>query len=362
MSSIGGSFQLKHGRDVPFLYLDGTADAAIARLAFGCDLVCRRHPVERKAEVTQVLGCNFAKRRLCSETQAQQVLTKKILHENLLLKHWVEEVLERFSEAAVFGSRGIVRSLNINDPSRVGHFGALRGQNRWEDRDTVVIIGREQPSYREVEWRARAYAAAAGDAFNSGDYHKVARGIRTRGGVQSVDVMVHPDLWGDRVLRQIREAEIEQAIDRVRLIHNENPKHVYLLSPVVVDVTVDKVEAWRTFKKGGTRIEQAIEKHGVVYLSPTDCARYMPDIWSSKQLAATDLPTAKEMSKTPCRFIYEGGFDGKCPLLVEFSLKTSKGRSARKKSALVFAGEADVRTRLEALTGPLADFLIKDVT
>ena len=101
-----------------------------------------------------------------------------------------------------------------------------------------------------------------------------------------------------------------------------------------------------------------VKRHGVLFLSPTDCARYMPEIWSSKQLAATNLPTAKELSKSPCRFIYEGEFDGKCPRYVAYWPETQTGRKSFRKTALVFAEEADARDRLEVLTGPLAKFQI----
>ncbi|WP_210093711.1 hypothetical protein [Ruegeria sp. HKCCSP346] len=350
--------ELKHGLEVPFLYLDGTADPDMARIAFGADLDCHRYPVERHAEITQVLGCNFAKRRLCDETQGRQKLTPKILSENQRLKSWLEEVTSRYPNAAVFGNRSVIKSLAISDPERAGHFGALRGQNRWEHHESVIIIGREQPPLDDLEATARAYAAAAGDDFSPGDYVTATRGIRTKKNVHSTEVKVHGDPWGDRVLRQIREAEIEQAMDRARLIHNPKPKQVILLSPVVVDATVDRIEPWRTFKKGGSRVAQAIARHAVVFLSPTDCAKYMPHIWASKQLAATDLPPAKEMSKDPCRFIYEGGFDGKCPLHVAFWPETPSGRKSRRRTAAVFAGEANARVRLEVLTGPLAKFQV----
>ncbi len=347
---------LKHGNDVPFLYLDGTADQELSRIAFGSDLECHHHPVERNAKITQVVGCNFSKRRLCQESQARQGLSTKILEENQRLKAWVEQVITRQPNAAVFANKSVLQSLDIINTERAGHFGALRGQNRWEGCPSALVIGREQPACQDIERIARAYAAATGDAFQSGEYTKVSRGIRLKGGVSPLEVVAHPDAWGDRILRQIREMEILQAMDRIRLIHNECPKNVYLLSPVVVDATVDRIEQWRSFKKGGTRIQRAVQSHDVIFLSPTDCARFMPDIWASKQLAAQDLPTAKEMSKAPFRFIYDGGFDGKCPIQVTFRLKNNAGRTSREKSALVFSDDRRARTKLEAVTGPLASF------
>lgn len=161
---------------------------------------------------------------------------------------------------------------------------------------------------------------------------------------------------GDRILRQIREAEIEQAMDRIRLIHNKVPKEVFLLTPVVANVTVDRIIEWRDFKRGGSNIERAIAKHGVLFLSPTDCARYMSDIWRSKQAAGTDPSRAKLMSKEPCRDILYGEFDGKSPpILVEFRPAIEAGRTARRRKALVFAPAHEARQKLEQFF-PVSEF------
>ncbi|CUJ83541.1 hypothetical protein PH7735_00276 [Shimia thalassica] len=343
--------ELAHGSSTPFLHLDGTADMDLAKIAFGNDLECHHYPVERHAHVTQIVGCNFAKRRLIEDSGNWSRLSDKQKAENRNLKKYVVDVLDRYPGAAVFSNKSIVQSLTVTDAARMGHFGALRGQNRWEDRDSVIVIGREQPSPRDVEARARAYAAAAGDAFVSGDFKQVSRGIRLRDGVKSIEVFAHPDKWGDRILRQIREKEIEQAIDRIRLIHNQNKKSVFLLSPVVIDITVDAISKWGDFKKGGTRIERAIREHGLVFLSPSDCARYMPHIWKSKQLASLDLKHAKAMSKEPFRYILHGEIDGEHPLALSFSLDATLHKNSRAIKALAFVDALNAINEIEVLTG-----------
>lgn len=120
------------------------------------------------------------------------------------------------------------------------------------------------------------------------------------------------------------------------------------MSPVVGDVTVDRVVKWRDFKKGGSNVDQAVAKHGLLFLSPTYCAKHMPKIWRSKQAAHNDLRRAKLLSKAPCRDILYGEFDGKSPpLLVEFWPAVEQGQRSRKKQALVFAPENQVREKLE---------------
>ncbi|WP_435138915.1 hypothetical protein [Pseudopelagicola sp. nBUS_19] len=348
--------KLKNINVRPFLYVDGTADPDLSRRLFGSDMEAHHYPVERNAKVTQVIGCNFAKRRLSVEAQDKQKLTDKIILENETLRGFVNDVIARHPEAAVFGTKAVISSLDIDQTGKAGHFGKLRGQNKWEQFDQAIVIGREQPGYLDVERIARAFASAAGEDFLSGDYVKQSRGIRMRRRAHAVDVLVHRDPWGDRILRQIREAEIEQAMDRIRLIHNKVPKEVFLLTPVVANVTVDRIIEWRDFKRGGSNIERAIAKHGVLFLSPTDCARYMSDIWRSKQAAGTDPSRAKLMSKEPCRDILYGEFDGKSPpILVEFRPAIEAGRTARRRKALVFAPAHEARQKLEQFF-PVSEF------
>ncbi|WP_108836321.1 hypothetical protein [Tateyamaria sp. Alg231-49] len=339
---------LKNVAHRPFLYLDGTANADMSRLLLGSDLETRHYPVARNAKVTQVVGCNFSKRRLSLAAQEKQTLTAKIRDENDTLRGYVNGVIARHPEAAVFGTKDVIASLDFDRLGRAGHFGKLRGQNRWEQFDQAIVIGREQPGYLDVERIARAYASAAREEFQSGDYVKQRRGIRMRNGSHEMDVFAHRDPWGDRVLQQIREAEIEQAMDRVRLIHNSERKEVFLMSPVVANVTVDRIVEWRDFKKGGSNVDKAIAKHGLLFLSPTDCAKHLPEIWRSKQAAQNDLKRAKLLSKEPYRDILYGELDGKSPpLLVEFWPAVEKGRRSRKKQALVFAPVYQVREKLE---------------
>jgi hypothetical protein len=60
------------------------------------------------------------------------------------------------------------------------------------------------------------------------------------------------------VLEQAREAEIVQAVDRLRLIHNSEPKRVYLLTSIPVDVTADRSLRWGELAEGGTGAELSL--------------------------------------------------------------------------------------------------------
>lgn len=348
---------LRHGKGVPFLHLDGTGDPDMARAIFGPDLIDNHLPIERNARITQVTGCNFAKRRICNlrndGTPADGVIAAK----NLALRADLDAVVTRHPDAVLFSNKSVIEAMGLAEDYRAGHFGALRGRNTWEAAPEVIVIGREQPGPQDVERTARAYAAACGDDFKAGDYRTEWRGIRMRDGkTQGIEVQRHPDPWGDRVLRQIREAEIEQAIDRVRLIHNAEPKAVYLLSPVVIDATIDRVIDWRDFKSGGTRIERAIEEYGVLPQNGADCARLIPAIWTDERTAQRDLKAEglnrqtvyKEYLYTKCRH--------KDRTVAEYKTPVKEGQREHLRRALIFAAPDQARALLERLAGALTTF------
>ena len=58
-------------------------------------------------------------------------------------------------------------------------------------------------------------------------------------------VEVHPDPRVQEFVEQVREQEIAQAIDRLRLVHREVPAEVFVLSNIVLPVTVDRLVNWR---------------------------------------------------------------------------------------------------------------------
>jgi hypothetical protein len=56
---------------------------------------------------------------------------------------------------------------------------------------------------------------------------------------------VHPDRRVQAVVEQVREAEMVQAIDRLRLIHSEREKLVLILCNIPLDLPIDELVTWR---------------------------------------------------------------------------------------------------------------------
>ena len=77
------------------------------------------------------------------------------------------------------------------------------------------------------------------------------------GSTQSVKVKVHPDRRVQAVVEQAREAEMLQAIDRLRLIHSPRKKIVCILCNIPLDIPVDELVTWKQLT-GDRRLNDAL--------------------------------------------------------------------------------------------------------
>ena len=76
-------------------------------------------------------------------------------------------------------------------------------------------------------------------------------------------------------------------------------KRVYILSNVVLDITVDRVETWREAKAGGTRIARAFAEGGVLPLTDRQAVTAYPHIFKAKSVAYRDLAPVLEAVDPP---------------------------------------------------------------
>jgi hypothetical protein len=180
----------------------------------------------------------------------------------------------------------------------VAHFGNIRGTNEFEDHEVVIVLGREQPSPRDAERLAMATWY---------DTKRPIRGIPagTKGQVQypyrerrytmrhrserQVRVRVHPDRRVQAVVAQIREAEMIQAIDRLRLIHSPREKTVIILCNIPLDIPVDELVTWRELV-ADNRLAAALEicdENGweALPLEPGELTRLFSEFWGTEKAA-----------------------------------------------------------------------------
>ena len=174
------------------------------------------------------------------------------------------------------------------------HFGNLRGLNDFEGYDNVIIVGREQLSSNALEdharglwWDAETALLSLEDAKGSKPLpksHRTYRGSEFK----TAQVSIHPDPRVQLVLEQVREAESEQAIDRLRLLRPPvgQQRQVFILSSVPLNVSVNHFYGWKQLQQCLALMEEA---DGVLPLNPAHMMVRCP-------IAATSIGKARDMS------------------------------------------------------------------
>jgi hypothetical protein len=245
----------------------------------------------------------------------------------------------------------------------IAHFGNIRGTNEFQDHQIVIVLGREQPSARDAERQARAIwydTARPIQCIKPGlgvrrlvQYPYRVRPYAMRDGSQRhVEVRVHPDRRVQAVVEQTREAEMVQAIDRLRLIHSPRQKTVCILCNIPLDIPVDELVTWRELA-GDSRLVRALEKceengWGALPLAAEKLSELFPELW------ATAKAVERWRSKNPLgSFISIIRVWG---VIVEY-----KPRSQRPWSKALVRHGADASEALAAVLGkPAEDIRVRE--
>jgi hypothetical protein len=121
------------------------------------------------------------------------------------------------------------------------------------------------------------------------------------GSTQTEWIDQHPDPRVNAILQQHREREIEQAVDRLRLIYDIDPKDVFLLTNIPIEAEITATATWPQLRDAGLNrigrtILQSIEQVGTITVGAQDYEaavlpfgreprRCFPEIWPSLQSA-----------------------------------------------------------------------------
>jgi hypothetical protein len=175
----------------------------------------------------------------------------------------------------------------------LNHFGNIRVLDTYKDFDAVLIISRNQPPIKGLEAVARAlyFDSHAPLNLDVEDLEIETRGyLHTNGLKVGIPTQVHPDPRVQALLELIREAETLQAVDRIRLVHAELPKHVYILSNVPLSIPVDHLLTWEQIISGATKLSEAwYRAEGVLPLGKAWLAENVPDQFPTEGIAKSYL-------------------------------------------------------------------------
>ncbi|WP_370159000.1 hypothetical protein [Limimaricola soesokkakensis] len=355
-------------RDVPVLHLDGTGDGDLARAWFGPRVQHFHHPVERLGTATYIDRHKFSTVSLTGVCPITGHPRNADRAEDVR-DHW-RRVFARHPGSYVAMPKQALQAFGNLSGHVVTWFGALRGRNIAEHCKTAIVIGRQQPTVRDIERKARALAVALDRPFATllnlpgksyADYPTRREGLRMRdGSVHGIEVAYHPDATAQLVLRQVRDAEATQALDRIR--PHFKPKNLIFAGGAIPDVTFDRSTDWRTFKTGGTPLARALERR-VLPLAPVELMRAHPDLWSNRKAVQRDagindlfeaVQTGHPVLESP--YIRDVPVEQPVQLVTYSRPPTGTGRGQRARSfpALVFATEEDVPALFEQWLGEVS--------
>ena len=266
--------------------------------------------VERNSHVTQIYSAVNSrmrfKQRGAASNDEKQALQKQIDNTNQV----INMVRAKHGDTLVVGYKFMFPDKKGNAQNKSAifspegdyeytYFGGLRGSNDYSHCKAVVIIGRNQLPAHALESQAAALWWDSKKELNlTGELKQELRGYRAKNEKLGVWVDVCADPRTQLLMEMQRERETLQAIDRLRLMFNKDPKHVYVLSNVPLDITVDCLVTQtnlRTEKPEALALfEQALgsTKQGVLPVNPSYLVEHCSGIFSSIKQANKALKVA----------------------------------------------------------------------
>ncbi len=325
---------------VPVLFIDADLNEDVIKL-FRLDTKVINIPVERKAIVHQFNKTLSAYSRKKEHSQVTNqihtflnlfkadnktlIVTTKKLRQEL-----TGELDEQVKKTGLFGEASI------------NHYSNLRGLNEFKDYKTVVVLDRSQPNNVQLEQTAKALWFDGGISIttckNVGEktYPMHPRGLRMKDHSEEVvSVSYHPDRHVQLLLEINREAEITQAIDRLRLLRGSHDRQVFIATSIPVDITVDYYWDWNLLH----RLLQLLERSIVVPLHPEHFLRIFPED-TAKTLRGAEALCRKLKTTLPLIRLLINNY-------VVFEYKHADSRKAAK--ALISTSVKDPKQALERM-------------
>ena len=146
-----------------------------------------------------------------------------------------------------------VNHMNSCDKNFIGYFGDIRGINRFEECDTLVVLGRQKLSNHAIYNLSQLiFRQDIYDEINSKYEEKaykdyLAEGVKNKvfrmksGNHRSYGIVDYKQPECFYASNHFDKAEIYQALHRLRLIHGTDNKKLLLITDCVVDVSVDEL-------------------------------------------------------------------------------------------------------------------------
>lgn len=220
--------------------------------------------------------------------------------------HKVMGLLPRLSES--FGGLGIIATKTVKEAFQtqfeqitphLAHMGNMRGLDAMKDLPALAVIGRQEPSIQALELAARARFGPEIVDELTGQYERTPKPYHMADGQElGVYCHTHKSPRVQAILEQIREAEIEQAIGRVRAVNRDQPVPVFILSNIPTSLPVDHLVSMDDLQDAAKYWVWSTRAGGKPARSPQSMIDLCPDIWKTEKTAKNWLTHLNQVRST----------------------------------------------------------------
>jgi hypothetical protein len=372
--------------DAPLLFLDATAEEPVYKELWP-HAAFHRIDARRNAHVIQSYGAHFGKNSAVDRKPQAAARSLAALCRNV----------DTDGPGLVVTYEGLEDRVaaELADDGRwdTAHFNALRGIDRYRDHRACVVYGRPLPSAEAVEDMARALLYDSPRPIElDHEYHPRAEPLRVDRGKHAghrsdkpgpgigLKSLVHPDPRVDALRRMICEAEVTQAVDRLRSVRAQVPPLIVMLNQCATEVPVDELVPWQRLLEPAQLDRAAFDCGGVLPLDRQWLAANLPDRFRSADAAKRAIDRERQgRSIGTVRLEYysiDEGYqlnaatdtdaEGRAPRLKfipqfaararEYTYRPASRNGRRASSCWSVLSPAETERRLTEHVGPIQDF------
>jgi hypothetical protein len=217
--------EVNEGLPERMIWLDATGDPALYEALFGRKVEVIEPFVQRKGKMIQVVGRANNKRSLAGKDEEDNDVIDAERYGQVLeqVRHIIKQ--GGLKRAGIITYKTIAERLAADLPGvRTMHFYAARGSNTFEDVDGLIVIGTPQPSPINIDYLARMVFFDSMETFNRQWTPMLLPYAYTdaegKGKAYPINGYWH-DTKMQTILWQQREAEVQQAVHRARIINRD---------------------------------------------------------------------------------------------------------------------------------------------
>jgi hypothetical protein len=348
-------------QDIHVLIIDASADLEINRYIWGHSLIERVIEAPRNASIIQIEK-SFSKYSLGISSQADFLPDEEKLRLRKEVITLINQLAAR-NETPIFlaAPKKVLESIeaDLHKNILIANYNNLRGQDKFKDCKIGIILSREEPPRENIERLAKCLISRSEKRIFTGEYIKRKKEylLQNKNTIPSKEIRTHLDPLCTKILNQIREEELLQAMDRLRLIHTDTSKTIYILCNIPLRLCINRLWTWGELLSGGPKLEQALKaafQKGMAFpLGYSEWHRIFPNIWNTKDTAKKYQDYRGGIKWVEIQLRYLLGSD---PFI---KIRYRRNKAQRRWSeAIIWMDEENPRIALESVVGGVYTFEI----